>query len=121
MAKRTMVRESSGNEAIRPLLPRVVLDDELFVDGRVDLLADGSASTFAVASVSLNSSHSGWRRFFAVSISLLEQVRRLRAVADRDHVAGLHDDRRHVDDAAVEAEVAVRDELARLRAARARG
>jgi hypothetical protein len=47
----------------------------------------------------------------------LEYDRLLGAVAERDHVARLHEERRDVDDPAVHAEVAVRHELARLRPA----
>src|ERR1700722_11913271 len=48
---------------------------------------------------------------------LFERIALFRAIRDRDHVAGLHDVRRDVDDPAVDAEVTVRDELPGLFAA----
>src|SRR5579883_3057628 len=103
--------------ADRGWLSRVVFDDQLLVDGRIDLLAAGQlqhlGALLAVVPVEP-------LRSAPVARDLevgFEDGRLLAALADRNRIAGLDDIRRDVHDAAVHAEMPMGDELARLRAA----
>src|SRR4051794_12285659 len=95
-------------------LLRVELDDERFLHRRVDLralrqLQDLAGQAFVVG---LEPRCDGRRQVGRVADDLL----RGRAGLHRDHVVGLHLVARDVDPATVDGEVAVTDELARLRA-----
>src|SRR5262245_32327690 len=91
---------------------RVQLHDERFLDGHVDLLALRIAEHLAreAVVVGLEPGRDGGREVGRVADELLDGTARL----ERDRVVGLHAVARDVDAAAVHAEVAVPDELARL-------
>src|SRR5215210_7505474 len=92
-------------------LPAVELDDELLFDGRVDLVALRRVQEAAreVVVVGLEPGGHGHRVLDGLEVPAL--------LPDRDDVAWLQNGRRDVVLAAVELEVPVHDELARLRAA----
>src|SRR5579872_1872155 len=97
-------------------LAAVVLDHELLVNRRVDLLATRQALDLGGLLLLIVREP---RRRMAVGGRVqqhLEERRLLAALGDGDHVARTHEERRNVDLAAVHQEVTVRDELARLRA-----
>src|SRR5215213_9994163 len=96
-------------------LPAVELDDELLFDGRVDLVAPRGMQEAAreVVVVGLEPGGNGHH----VLDGVLDGLEIPALLPDRDDVAGLEYRRRDVVLAAVELEVPVHDELARLRAA----
>src|SRR5215204_7829360 len=96
-------------------LPAVELDDELLFDGRVDLVAPRRVQEAAreVVVVRLEPGRNGHH----VLDGVLDGLQVPALLPDRDNVAGLEYGRRDVVLAAVELEVPVHDELARLRAA----
>src|SRR5919107_50950 len=96
-------------------LPAVELDDELLFDGRVDLVAPRRMQEAAreVVVVGLQPRRNGYH----VLDGVLDGLQVPALLLDRDDVARLEYSRRDVVFAAVELEVPVHDELARLRAA----
>src|SRR5215203_301845 len=96
-------------------LPAVELDDELLFDGRVDLVAVRRVQQPAreVVVVGLQPRRHGHHVLHGV----LDGLQLPALLLDRDHVSRLQDGRGHVVLAAVEQEVPVHDELARLRPA----
>src|SRR5918995_97439 len=97
------------------LLPAVELDDQLLFDGRVDLFAPRRVQDPAreVVVVGLQPGRNGDH----VLDGVLDGHQVPALLLDRDDVAGLEYGRRNVVLAAVELEVPVHDELARLRPA----
>ena len=116
------VRACSNAEPSRPLasetrrrLLRVELDDELLVDRQREVLAGRQLRRLAPLKLSLSSSsHCGTPRRSTASSALDDARHLLRRLADLDRVARLHEERRDVDPLAVDREVAVADQLARL-------
>src|SRR5947199_4621797 len=109
------IRELRVAKAI-PSLLRIELDDERFLDRRVDLrplrpLEDLSGQAVVVG---LQPRRDGRREIRCVADDLL----RSRGRGDGDHVVRLHLVARDVHPAAVDVEVPVADELAGLRARR---
>ena len=95
----------------------VIFDDELLVDRRVDLLARRELQYFARLVLIVPIQPSGGRRPAATSrFDWKTGDFRLRSPIEITS-PGLHMNDGNVHDAAVDAKVAVRDELARLRAA----
>src|SRR5829696_8006725 len=96
-------------------LPAVELDDELLFDGRVDLVAPRGVQE-AAREVVVVGLEPGWHGHHVLD-GVLDGLEIPALLPDRDDVAGLEYGRRDVMLAAVELEVPVHDELARLRAA----
>src|ERR671913_1193244 len=96
-------------------LPAVELDDELLFDGRVDLVAPRGMQE-AAREVVVVGLEPGWYGHHVLD-GVLDGLEIPALLPDRDDVTGLEYRRRDVVLAAVELEVPVHDELARLRAA----
>src|SRR5579872_956966 len=99
-------------------LPAVEFDDELLVNGRVDLLAARKLCHLRRSVAVVPFEPLGWTTA-ARDFQVRRKDRRFEAaLADGHDVAGFHDDRRNVDDPSIQTKVPVRHELTRLRATR---
>src|SRR2546427_1473691 len=92
-------------------LPRIKLDDQLLLDGLVDVVASGLREDLGGHLLLVQAEPRRDRALLAGVEGILDPVDLLALFLDRDHIANANCVRGDVDETAVDGEVAVRDEL----------
>src|ERR1700716_677564 len=93
-------------------LARIKLDDQLLLDGLVDVVASGLRGDFRGHVVFVEAEPGNDRPLLARVEGILDPGDLFARVLDRDYIAEAHGVGGDVDGTAVDGEVAVRDELA---------